>query len=516
MRNVPRMAFRTWGKVLLAALGVGVVSGAGQLGIAYGLGLVRFNRTFDAVTANQWPAQRVWVGWFAMVAVVAGALIADRLARRYDLPSTPGVRAATAAAAALGALVVAPLSMQPARSAQVASADPVASVGAIAALGAGIGFVAALAALVQRPVRWNVGAVTASVWFLAVLSVMSSLGPDDPLPAVRLGVLDPTWLGDGTAQRLAVVTMPALALVFGALAGALARWRELPMPAVASCGVAGPAMLALAYLVAGPGSSTDGYQAAPYWGALIAVAAGGVGSVLAAVARWPLTTAATPEAGEPASTGDTTDPATTTGPTTVFGETADAPDPATTWQFRPIGADASKPGDDPEPAGGHSREPDTESFGTVADIPTPRQSSEQLTPAGQASPMEYPEFGNRPRGVNPPVVPDPPVVPSQPVGSDQSVAFDQPVVRSQSVGSDQPVAAERSAAADRLSDISWPLADRYGPVEGFGPAAGRTDVGGPRDEPASSGKGRLRHRGSRLRQPSRTPRRDTSPSPTTR
>jgi hypothetical protein len=409
------MAFRTWGKVLLAALGVGVVSGAGQLGIAYGLGLVRFNRTFDAVTANQWPAQRVWVGWFAMVAAITGALIADRLSRRYDLPTTPGVQAATAAAAALGALVVAPLSMQPARAAEVASADPVVSVGVIAALGAGIGFVAALATLVQRPIRWNVGAIIAAVWFLAVLSVTPSLGPDDPLPVVRLGVLDPSWLGAGTAQRLAVVTMPALALVTGALAGALARSRGLPRPAVASCGVGGPALLALAYLVAGPGGSSDGYQAAPYWGALIAVVAGGLGSVLAAIARWPLTSAGTPEPGEPAPTTDTTAPATTT-------------------------------------ASG------------VADIPAPRLSTEQLPPAGQLRsagqfqpagqswPTEYREFGTRPEGMNPPV------------------------------GSDQPVGSDRSAVPDRISDIHWPLADRYGPVEGFGSSADRVDSGAPQGE----------------------------------
>ncbi|WP_203860638.1 hypothetical protein [Plantactinospora mayteni] len=283
------MAYRTWGRVLLAALLVGIVSGAGQLGIAYGLGLVRFDRSFDAATANQWPAQLVWVGWFAMLAAVLGAMVADRLVRRYTLPTTLGNRAAISALAALGALAVAPLSMQPARAAQVASADPVALTGVAAAVGAGVGFVAALAALSHRPVLWNIGAVTGVVWFLAVLSVLPSLGPADPMPAVRLGGVDPSWLGAGASQRLAVVTMPALALVAGALAGALARRRELPSPVVASCGVAGPAMLALAYVVAGRGDSTDAHQAAPYWAALIAVGAGALGSVLAAWARWPLT-----------------------------------------------------------------------------------------------------------------------------------------------------------------------------------------------------------------------------------
>ncbi|MDG4789920.1 hypothetical protein O7626_29015 [Micromonospora sp. WMMD1102] len=302
------MAYRTWGRVLLAALVGGIVSGAGQLGIAYGLGLVRFDRGFVADEVNQWPAQLAWVGWIATVAAVLGALLADRLAHRFALPSTLGTRAAVSAVAALGALAVAPLCMQPARAAQLASGDPVTLTGVAAAAGAGVGFLAALAALTQRPVAWNVTALTGAAWFLAVLSVLPSLGPTDPLPAVRLGGLDPSWLGAGPSQRLAFVVLPALALVAGALTGALARSRQFPLPAVASCGAAGPAMLALAYLVAGRGDSADAYQAAPYWGALIAVATGVLGSALAAWARWPLTTPApaqSAEAGSPSGTPST-------------------------------------------------------------------------------------------------------------------------------------------------------------------------------------------------------------------
>ncbi|WP_326561062.1 hypothetical protein [Micromonospora sp. NBC_01796] len=283
------MAFRTWGRVLLVALGVGVLAGAGQLGFAYGFGIVRFARTFDTTAASQWTAQLAWVSWFTMVAAVVGAVIADRLARRYDYHPTLGTRLALAGAAALGAGAVAPLSMQPARAAQVAAVDPVLAAGLVAGLGALVGFAAAVAALHQSPVSWNVAVITAGIWVLALISVMPSLGPTDPLPAVRLGVPDPAWLSAGSTQRLAVVTMPALALVAGALTGVLARLRGHSTVVVASTGAVGPAMLALSYLAAGPGDSADKYQAAPYWGALIAVAAGALGSVLAAVMRWPLT-----------------------------------------------------------------------------------------------------------------------------------------------------------------------------------------------------------------------------------
>ncbi|MFD0787733.1 hypothetical protein ACFQZ8_27830, partial [Micromonospora azadirachtae] len=59
------MAIRTWGKLLLTALGVSVLAGAGQLGLAYGLGIVRLTGSFTGSTVNQWPAQLTWVGWFA-------------------------------------------------------------------------------------------------------------------------------------------------------------------------------------------------------------------------------------------------------------------------------------------------------------------------------------------------------------------------------------------------------------------------------------------------------------------
>lgn len=408
---MPGMAIRTWGRVLLAALGAGIVAGAGQLGIAYGLGIVRFNRTFDAATTNHWPAQLVWTGWFAMVAAVVGAVIADRLARRYELPTTLGAQASTSAAAALGALVVAPLSMQPARMAQVASTDPVTSAGVAAALGAGVGLVAALATLGRRPVGWNIGAVTGVAWFLAVMSVMPSLGPTDPLPAVRLGGLDPSWLNAGTSQRLAVVTMPALALVVGALGGAVARWHGFPVPVVAACGVAGPAMLALAYLVAGAGEATDAYQAAPYWGALIAAGAGALGSVLAAAARWPLIAAGPAETDGPASTVDTAPSITGTPPGSPITDP-----PTTTF---------------PTP--------------TLPAIPSPRMAPESIEPPHQSS------LGDP--GTRRPAPPDAPTTPA-------SAPTDDPTAGPATVG----LPADRSGARRPRTEDFWPTATPEPPV----------------------------------------------------
>jgi hypothetical protein len=279
-----RMAYRTWGKVLVAGLVVGLLAGAGQLGFAYGLGIVRFARDFDGIS-GEWTAHLAWVAWFAMLSTVAGALVADRLARRSGYQGATGSRIAYAVAAGVGAAAVAPLSMLPARVAEVPSVDAVTVAGLSALLGAVAGVFVALAVLLHQVIGWNVAAVTELAWLLALISVTPSLGPDDALPAVRLGVLDPAWLGDGTAQRLAIVGMPAIALMAGAGVGLLARWRGHPVVPVAASGVVGPGMLALAYLIAGPGGSGDSYQIAPYWGAIIAVGAGALGSVLAAVVR---------------------------------------------------------------------------------------------------------------------------------------------------------------------------------------------------------------------------------------
>ncbi|MFD0783462.1 hypothetical protein ACFQZ8_05975, partial [Micromonospora azadirachtae] len=62
---------------------MGVLTGAGQLGIAFALGIVQLTGVSADTTVNQWPAQLVWVGWFAAHAAVAGTVVTARLARRH-------------------------------------------------------------------------------------------------------------------------------------------------------------------------------------------------------------------------------------------------------------------------------------------------------------------------------------------------------------------------------------------------------------------------------------------------
>lgn len=59
------MGSRTWRNLLVAAFGMGVLAGAGQLGIAFSIGIVQLTGVSTGANVNQWPAQLAWVGWFA-------------------------------------------------------------------------------------------------------------------------------------------------------------------------------------------------------------------------------------------------------------------------------------------------------------------------------------------------------------------------------------------------------------------------------------------------------------------
>ncbi|MET8281049.1 hypothetical protein [Micromonospora sp. NPDC005174] len=424
------MAYRTWGRLLLTALGVSVLAGAGQLGVAYGFGIVRLTGAFTGSTVNQWPAQLVWVGWFAANAAVAGAVLTGRLARRDTPPASTGRHLAIGGAAALGATAVAPLCMQPARAAELISVDPVWAVGICAILGAVVGAGAAIAVLLRPELGWNMAAVAGTIWLLALISVLPSLGTTGPLPTVRLGVLEPNWLDAAAAQSLALLLLPIVALLAGAATAGLARWRgQVPLISAAT-GVAGPVLVAFAYLAAGPGDAVDRYQTTPYYAALIAVLAGALGATAAALLRWPLgVRAADSEAitptdilrplpagptlpgSEPVTSTDRTEdhsghaggqlvetaPGPRAGDDTPGVRTVPAhwdwPSATASGQHGPVPAEATHPGQAPRPAGPRQRSDTAESAGDAATRdasaaserhdPTPPRASWLTDPTGE-------------------------------------------------------------------------------------------------------------------------------------
>src|SRR4051794_32421033 len=230
------MAFRTSAKLLGVALGVAALAGASQLGLAYGLGILGLTRTLDITMRDHWTAQLAWVAWFAMTAAVAGGMAA-----RQHLPkgSGAGTRLVTAVAAAIGAGVIVPLTMQPARNTHVDGVQPVLVIGICAALGAAAGIFAAYAALSRQVARWSFGAVGIAAWVIALISVAPGLAPGRTLPSVRLGVLDADFLSADATKRTALFTMPALALIAGIAVGWSARRRGLSTLTIALAGLAG-------------------------------------------------------------------------------------------------------------------------------------------------------------------------------------------------------------------------------------------------------------------------------------
>ncbi|MFC4065585.1 hypothetical protein [Actinoplanes subglobosus] len=294
------MAIRSWLKLLAATTTAAAVVGAGQLGIAYGLGMVRLDQTLELTQRDQWTAQLAWVAWITMTAAAIGAVVATGLRPRWSpRPVAAGGALAMGLAAGLGALAVLPLTMQPARSAQVAGVQPVLVIGICAGLGAAVGIFAAYAAAARAVARWSLSTLTVAVWTVALISVAPSLLPGHTQDTARLGVLDGDLIPGAVAGQTPFVTMPVIALIAGLIIGWAARGRKMPTLTVALSGLAGPALLTVAYLIAGPGSG-GGFHFDPYWGAMIASGAGVLGSVLAAIVRGTPETARGPEPESPA------------------------------------------------------------------------------------------------------------------------------------------------------------------------------------------------------------------------
>ena len=107
--TVPGMA-EGWTTQVAAAAGVAATTGAAQLGLGYGLGVVVWP---TAVTADDslWLGSLGWATWIAASSTVFGAVVASRFSARRGGPW----RFALAASAAVGALLAVALIALPAR-----------------------------------------------------------------------------------------------------------------------------------------------------------------------------------------------------------------------------------------------------------------------------------------------------------------------------------------------------------------------------------------------------------------
>src|SRR6266542_1871431 len=269
------MAARAWSRILLWALAGGFLAGAGQLGVAYGLGILRWDRQYMAGNDNVWNAQLTWAGWIAASAVIFGGWAGVWAARHHLRRNLAiGGRILSALAGAVGAAVVVPLAFLRARLPEPAVvAHPGRQAALAAALGLAVGVLVAVVVLSLGPVAGNVVATAAWVWLAAFVSL--GRGSDAP----RLAVLDVGSL---------MVTMLFITAVVAAAIAAVARWAGANRSAAGASGAGGPALVAAAYLIGGTGISEDhSDQLAPFMSALVAVAVGVAVSVAVAVVRKP-------------------------------------------------------------------------------------------------------------------------------------------------------------------------------------------------------------------------------------
>jgi hypothetical protein len=294
---------RRWARVLSTAAGTAAVAGAGQLGVAYGLGMVHLPTGVPA--AGMWETQLTWVAWIAALAVLAGAAGGAWMARREAeaRPGAPapwelGQRIVVSLAASIGAGIVIFLTALPARAIDLSGSDPALEAALAAVLGVVVGILAAVTTMSLRVAAVSVVTIVAVVWLIALVSVAPTLGPDAPPALVRPGVLDLPAFGDGARSTVARLSAPLLVLLVGTALAAAARSRGLPRLHTIAAGVAGPVLLASAYLIAPPAGDDRAVQGPAFGGAMIALGIAVLAAVMLAMTRLPTSQAGIPPYGD--------------------------------------------------------------------------------------------------------------------------------------------------------------------------------------------------------------------------
>jgi hypothetical protein len=284
------VATRTGFSLVGRSLGTAVVLTAAQLGILQGLIVLDWRAT--AAEGLAWKAAQTWLVFVFAVGVLGGVATVRRM-----LPHGKGraaARVGVSICAAIGATMSLPLVWLPLRAAG-STADFPPEVGGTVAAGVGVvvGLILALAGLIAAPIAWGVATTVLWVWSVALASAAgASLGVTESGPP-RLGVLDdPRFAGSGR-WWLGANLMIVITVVLGLTLAAIARKAGASRLATALSGVAGPVLVAVAYLAAGPATGEDTSHIQAYVASLMAAAAGVLASTAVAIVRRAAPTATT-------------------------------------------------------------------------------------------------------------------------------------------------------------------------------------------------------------------------------
>jgi hypothetical protein len=286
------MAAKGWTTQVAAAAGVAAATGAAQLGLGYGLGVVVWPVTAGAAD-SVWLGSLGWATWIAASSTVFGAIIAAALSGAR--PSGP-MRAALAFFAGVGALLTVALVALPARAAVVRpeSIAPENTAALYALIGIVLGVLIAYWAVISGPVAANLIATSAYLWTLAATAIVVELTVGRPAATYLT-----SWQFAKIAEdsRYGAIYWPSALITLGAafLLGVLAAWpaarRGNYGVGTAASGAVGPVLVGVAFLLLAPqltgaiGELQSAYLIAPY-----AVLSGLAGSALVTTAAQRRTT----------------------------------------------------------------------------------------------------------------------------------------------------------------------------------------------------------------------------------
>jgi hypothetical protein len=269
-----------WLRLITQSVLVAAVAVAAQLGAGGVLGILRWEGAHDA---GSWSTLLAWIAFSYAVAVLAGAMVGRLAVRRRQGRDGFASRVTASLVAAGGAAATIGLAWLPAHGLVPPTNDnPGLVVSLTAGAGVVVGLILSLLALSARPVAVGLQVTAAAVWLVGIASAAIGLSTDRPYPAPRLGLFDAPSLVtvSGWAGPRAMIVG---AVLTGVLVSGVARWRGASRLGSALAGLGGPALVAAAYLIAGPGDTTGGPLERPYLAAIYATAAGLVASVLVAM-----------------------------------------------------------------------------------------------------------------------------------------------------------------------------------------------------------------------------------------
>jgi hypothetical protein len=269
-----------WLKLVIHSAAVAAMAVAAQLGAGDALGILRWQSS----DGREWSTLLTWIAFSYAVAVVVGALVGRKAVRTPDRSDGIGARITAGLVAAVGAGAAIGLAWLPSDGLRPpTNVNPGLVVTITAGAGVLVGLLLSVFALAARPVAIGLQITVGLVWLVAAGAATAGVTSGEPYPAPRLGVPDAPsvlpaslWTGPRVMIGVAVVVALVVAGIF--------RARGSGRLALALSGFGGPALVAAAYLVAGPGTGEDrSAQSDAYISALLAVGVGLVASVLVAM-----------------------------------------------------------------------------------------------------------------------------------------------------------------------------------------------------------------------------------------